>query len=92
MYMLVYYETDSVRMRTEDHLLTAAAAAAAGADLTVMDKRFEFVSCLSHDSLIHLLSDHLRPKGEPILSSCPFKVQREHTDIWAAENIKLSPS
>lgn len=59
---------------------------------TSQDKRLEFVCCFSHDSLIRLLSDHLYPKGKPILSSCPFTVQREHTDISAAENIKLSPS
>lgn len=41
-------------------------------DLNGVVYRFEFVSCLSHDSLIPPLLDHLSPKGESILYPCPL--------------------
>lgn len=84
--MLVFY----TQRATEESVWTQAGWFA-DAGQTVMDKRLEFVCCFSHDSLIHLLSDHLCPKGKPILSSCPFTVQREHTDISAAERHKAQP-
>lgn len=50
---------------------------------TSQDKRLEFVCCFPHDSLIRLLSDHLYPKGKPILS-CPALLQcSENTQILA---------
>lgn len=46
--------------------------------------KFQFVSCLSHDFLIHPLSGHLSPKGKSILSSALYKCSEKRTDILTA--------
>lgn len=59
--------------------------------LTGAGYRCQFVSCLSHDSLIHPLSGHLSPKGKSILSSALYKCSVKCTDILVAGK-KLGPS
>lgn len=58
-------------------------------DLTGVSYKFQFVSCLSHDFLIHPLSGHLSPKGKSILSSALYKCSEKRTDILTAGKKKL---